>query len=431
MPLKRPKTQKLQKESIIAVDSIVNEMNCEFRVHNPDNAGIDGEIDLVNALSFQGKILKTQVKAGNSYITAEREEYVRIKVERKYVELWKEMNVPVILFFYHPDTKTVYWKSVKDYLKCDPQVLKKDTKSVIFPFDKARDVFTPDALSSLRMVVDNQFEYEKIIFTQDSKEEILSNWFSIKSLPDKVYVAPTSYRRKKEITTKLDSYYTFILKSKLLYTFSDLTSEDCELRNFCDCSPFRLDVRRPDEIEDTRYTELLNRAVSIYCWKKNMFGSTNDRFYFSLNVLKEDSSSRFEFKPLKRETGRPRSKIYITKSGNTIEYKHMAVKLAFIKFNTQWYFQIEPDWYFSYPRGPYKTKKEIGIRITREKAGMFNESYLYLLHAWKQFLSDSSESIVLSCDDLPECQEIVIDTANKSFLSDFMLFNDYYGPKKA
>ena len=44
-------------------------MNCEFRRHEPDNAGLDGEIDLVKALAFEGKILKTQIKAGRSYIS--------------------------------------------------------------------------------------------------------------------------------------------------------------------------------------------------------------------------------------------------------------------------------------------------------------------------------------------------------------------------
>ena len=430
MPLKRPKTQKLQKESILAVDGIVNEMNCEFRTHSPDNAGIDGEIDLVKALAFQGKILRTQVKAGTSYITAEREDYVRVKVESKYVELWKDMNTPVILFFYHPDTKLVYWKSVQDYLKCDPQLLKKDTKSVIFPFDKARDLFTPDAIGSLRMVAEGQFGYEKIIFTVDSKEEVLSNWFPVKSLPKKIYIAPTSYKEIREITNQLNKYYTFILNSKNLYTFSDLTSQDCELREFCECGSLQLNIRHSDEIEDIRYMELLNRAVAIFGWKNDMLPS-NERFYFSPSVLKDDSKSRFEFKPLRRERGRPRSKIYISKTGSTVEYKHMAVKLAFIKLGQQWYFQIEPDWHFSYPRGAYKTKREIGIKITKEKAGMFNADYLYLLHAWKQFLSNSSDSIVFPCDDMPGCQEIVIDTSNKSFVSDFMLFNDYFGPKKA
>ncbi len=310
------------------------------------------------------------------------------------------------------------------------QMLKKDTKNVIFPFDKARDVFTPETLGSLRLVVEGRFEYEKIIFTQDSNEEVLSNWFPIKSLPKNVYIAPTSYRRMKEITTQLDNYYAFILRSKLLYTFSDLTAEQCELKKFCDCGPLQLAIRSSDEIEDIRYMELLNRAVAIYGWKHDMYYD-GDRLFFSPNVLQDDSKSRFEFRPLKRGTDSSRSKIYISKTGNTIEYKHMAVKLAFIRLGTQWYFQIEPDWYFSYPRDPYKTKRDIGIRITKEKAGMFNESYLYLLHAWKQFLSNSSESIVLPCDDLQGGQEIVIDTTNKSFVSDFMLFNDYSGPKKA
>ncbi len=55
MPLKRPRTQQLQKESVLAVEGIINEMNCEFRIHIPDNAGIDGEIDLVKALHFRVK----------------------------------------------------------------------------------------------------------------------------------------------------------------------------------------------------------------------------------------------------------------------------------------------------------------------------------------------------------------------------------------
>jgi hypothetical protein len=46
MALKRPPTQKLQQDSLLAVATVVNEMNCEFRRLEPDNAGIDGEIDL-------------------------------------------------------------------------------------------------------------------------------------------------------------------------------------------------------------------------------------------------------------------------------------------------------------------------------------------------------------------------------------------------
>jgi hypothetical protein len=405
-------------------------MNCEFRRLEPDNAGIDGEIDLVKASAFEGKTLKTQIKAGRSYISSEKQDHVRVKVERKYVELWSVMNVPVILLFYHPDTKAIYWKSVQDYLKCDPGTLKKDTKSVVFPFDKARDLFSVDVLSSLRQVAEGEFKYDKIIYTEDSQEEVLSNWFPVISLPQKIYIAPTPYRDHRDITNQLNDYYTFILKEQKIYTFCDLTNPDCELRVFCDCSDDILEIKSTDEIADIFYMELLNRMLFISALKYQMYISS-DRFYFSSKVLANDASTRFEYKPLKREKETSRFKIYISKTGNTIEYKHMAVKMSFVKLGSKWFFQIEPDWHFSYPNDNTKTRRDIGIRITKEKAGMFNEHYLYLLHSWKQFLSNSSDTIIFRSDDLTDSQEARISTTNETFTSNFMLFNDYFGPRQA
>jgi hypothetical protein len=50
--------------------SIVNNLNCEFRKTDPDNAGLDGEIDLVKQGVFQGEIIKYQLKAGHTYISS-------------------------------------------------------------------------------------------------------------------------------------------------------------------------------------------------------------------------------------------------------------------------------------------------------------------------------------------------------------------------
>lgn len=426
MSLKRPPTQQLQKESLLAVETVVNRMNCEFRRHEPDNAGIDGEIDLVKALKFEGKLLKTQVKAGTSYISADNEHYVRVKVERKYVELWNSMNVPVILLFYYPETKIIYWKAVKEYLKCDPSLLKKTTQNVIFPFDKARDIFTPDTLNSLRMIVEGKLEYERIIYTEDSKEELLANWFPVIDLPKIIYIAPTIYQAPKDITVNLKNYYTFILKNKKLLTFSDLYVEDCELRDYCNID--YITTKSRDEIEAPHYMELLNRMLFIYAIQHRMF-LHNERFVFSTRNLAEGGEGKFEFKPLKRDIESSRLKIYISKQGNTIEYKHMAVRVNFLKLGTYWYFQIEPDWYFSYPYDHTKTKKQIGLRVTREKANTFNEQYLYLLHFWKQFFSNSSDYMVFPSDHLPATQVARISTLNETFTSNFMLFNDYFGPK--
>jgi hypothetical protein len=426
MAVKRPPTQQLQKESFIAVDSVCNQMNCEFRRHEPDNAGIDGEIDLVKATAFEGKLVKTQVKAGSSYITAENENHVRVKVERRYVELWNVMNVPVVLIFYHPDTKVLYWKAVKPYLKCDPNVLKRPTQNVIFQFDKARDIFTPDVLNSLRAVVEGTLEYQKIIYTEDNREEVISNWFPVIQLPKTIYLAPTLNRRPKDITVHIRNYYTFTIYDRKLYTFSDLHSPECELRDHCDVDEIK--TKTVNQLQEPRYMELLNRMLLIFAWQHRMF-VYNDRFIFSSRNLQEGGENKFDFKPLKRDIESSRSKIYINKIGNLIEYKHMAVKLCFIKLGSKWYFQIEPEWHFSYPYDETKTKKDIGIRITREKANTFNEHYLYLLHAWKQFLSHSSDQILFPVDELPNSQMAIISTVNETFISNFMLFNDYIGPK--
>lgn len=429
MALRRPPTQKLQIESIIAVQSVVNDMNCEFRQLTPDNAGIDGEIDLVKDSTFEGKALKAQVKAGRSYISSENRDHVRVRVEKKYVEFWKKMDRPVILLFYHPDLKTVYWKSVQEYLKCDPKIIKADSDTVVFPMDKERDVFSTDVLDSLRLVAEGRWKYEKIIYVEDSQEEVISNWFPVVSLPQRIYVAPTPYTKHKDIDNQLADPYTFMVKERRIYSFSDLTNPDCELRDFCDPSDDAVEARKASEIDPNFYMELLNRMLVVYA-EHNLMYVNNDRFYFSPKVLKDPATAKFDIKPLRKEKETSRFKIYISKTGNIVEYKHMAVKLSIFKPNSRWFLQIEPDWYFTYPRDATKTRKEIGARITKEKAGTFNEQYLYLLHAWKQYLARNTEAIIFTSDHLPGAQRAVINPQNETFTSNFMLFNDYTAPRK-
>jgi hypothetical protein len=425
--LKRPPSQKLQVESILAIKTIVNEMNCEYRTFDPDNAGIDGEIDLVKGGNFEGRPLKAQVKAGTSYISSERQDLVRVKVEKKYAEYWASMEIPVILLFYHPDTKAVYWKSVQDYLRLDPNILRKKSNNVIFPFDKARDLFTVDSLESLRHVAERKFKYDKIIYAEDSQEIVLSNWFPVLSLPDTIYTAPTIYRTVKDITDQIDDYYTFIVKEERIYTFSDLRNPNCKLRDYCDYSDDVLEIKQSHEIENIYYAELLNRLLATYACLNDM-KIAGERFTFYLKVIDNEATARFSLKPLIKDDETSRLKIYISKTGNVIEYKHMAVRLSFLQSSSKWLLQIEPDWYFTFHGGTPKTRREIGARITKEKAGTFNKQYLYLLHAWKQYLSNSSGSIVFPSDRLPGSQTATVSTKNESFISNFTLFNDYIGP---
>lgn len=423
--LKRPTTQQLQTESFITVQSIVNSLNCEFRKTDPDNAGLDGEIELVKQGMFQGKIIKFQLKAGQSYISSQNKRAIKIKIEKKYLDIWANSNFPIILVFYHPDEKQAYWKGIKEYLKVDPNILKKASETVTIPFDRTLDKLTVSVLPIWFLMVDGKLEYEKIIYTEGQSEIVWSNWYPIIEFPKFIFRAPTSHERTGEITSQIEKYYCFILKDKHLYTFSNLENVNCELARFCD-------IERAEKIELTsiqvNYTiELLNALININLSRKGMLRE-GDRFYFDPKVLEPEGASEFHYTSVKG-MNEHRVKVYRQKAGEGWELKHHAIQASFQQVGGSWYMQLEPDWYFTYRR-IYKNRKEIGTRITREKAGMFNEQYRNHLHAMKQYLSDNNPTITLLCDDLDDSQKVTVSGSCISPKSSFTLYNDYSSPEK-
>jgi|GEM_PF-3571582 len=423
--LKRPVTQQLQTESFVAVQSIVNNLNCELRKTDPDNAGLDGEIDLVKQGVFQGKIIKFQLKAGHSYISSENKHYIKVKIEKKYIDLWAKGNFPVILFFYHPDTKLTYWKGIKEYLKINPNILRKTATTVNIPFDKRRDKLDTTVLPKWFSLIEGKFEYEKIIYTDEESEIIWSNWYPVIDFPRFVFKAPTSHERAYEITSQLEKYYCFILRDKHLYTFSNLENTDCELIGFCDAP--RAEKITSSSIPEKYLMELLNNLIRINLSKKDMTRE-GERYYFHPRVLEKAETSIFYYTSVK---GRQESrvKVYRQNMGDWSEMKHHAIQSRFQHIGNDWYLELEPDWHFTYRRA-YKSRKEIGIRITKEKADMYNEQYKYHLYAMKQFIADDQPVITLVCDELTDSQKLCVDGKCISPKSNFILFNDYSNPEE-
>ena len=334
------------------------------------------------------------------------------------------MDIPVILFFYNPEDSTVYWKAIQLFFKAEPSHLKKLTKSILVPFYKDFDELTASTFDSFIAIVRGDFEYNKITMLENKKEYVLSNYFKINSLPLNVFVTSTEFRKKRDLTNLLTDYYTFILKDKNLYTFSNLYDEKCELRNYCDLGV--IDKLNTQELSDNYLAEMLNTLIMVFVLKKGLVVSDN-KFFFPANVLKNIENTEFYYKPLRRKNIESRKKIYIQKIGNKIEYKHMAVNLVINKISKDWYLEISPDWHFAFPNNPEITKKETGVRVTKEKASTYNVKYLYLFHAWKQFISEGKEKLEIPCDNLSDSQILTIDMESNHFLADYYLFNDYFG----
>jgi hypothetical protein len=395
-------------------------MNCQFRPLLPDNSGIDGEIELVRGLALTGKVLKCQIKAGPGYLSSETEDHLKVRLERRYLEHWVSMDTPVVLLYYHQATRTVYWKSIPDYLKINRNLLKLPQKSFSIPFDKSRDSFTGQSFEDLWLVANKEFAYSKVFYSDGPREHVASNWFRVLSIPQSVYSAPTWHTTVANITSHVQGLYTCTIRDKRMYTLSSLFDEAAELRKHCDHS--RVADLSQAGVDHTIYVDLLNQAVKFNLGRLNLL-LVRDRYHFSSSLLRNPADNVFGYQGLK---GQPeqRKKIYVSVE----EMKHHAVRLKFHRLSSGWFLEMEPTWYFSYPQNIRKTRLEIGARITKEMADTVNKDYLYLLHFWRQFLSGNSPNMVFSCDSTPTAQRIEVDCAWLSADCPFRLVNDYEGP---
>lgn len=430
--LKRLPSDQLEEESKIVLKSVINQGGWKPVELSDDKFGIDGEVRLVHGVEYTGRGFKYQLKAGKSYVTKDTTEALRIRVERKYVDMWLAMPEPVVLFFYHPFTKLIYWKAVQPFFRVQSGLLKKAGESIVVPFDKKRDILDGPAFADLERVASGEFGYHKIVYAEDENELMVSNRFPVLSLPQYVYVARTQHTHPSQITPELTNYYAFWLepyrengKDHTLWTFSDLRRSDCELRRFCEAD--ESEQFSVLEISVAKFTTLLNKVVYINCLQMDLVAKRG-RYHFSPKVLKTPESNKFSYSCVKGAQ-EERAKIYIQYVNGRSEYKYHAVKLRVMNEDESWLMEVEPDWYFTFSGDEKASKKEIGIRITKEKAGMANGDYRYALHFWKCYLSKNRASIVFPCDSLLGSQQIIAATESVSFISDYRLINDYDGPR--
>ncbi len=425
MPLKRLPQDRLEGESFSFLESFFNEQNWEFARQTRDKSGIDAELEVVSGVKRSGKFLKCQIKAGRSYVSSESEEEIRIRVQRKYLEHWRDGNFSVLLFFYDPTSKRAWWKAIKEYLKAEPGTLRGVSKDCIVRLRKEEDLLVPESLASLRLVADRRFDYTKIACESSQTEVMWSNWFEVKSFPRAVWCAPTIYMTRGAIAPSLKELFAFTVNGEVLFSLFDLSSSDCELGNYC-----RSAEARPipiEQVEKNVFRELLNGAIDVFGRLKGLVGPRT-RLYFPPDVLKDQASNIYAYVSLKgrQET---RTKIYIQRRDGITEYRHHAVGLSFVEHEGRWYLQIDPEWYFTYPYLRQISRSELGARITSEKADTQNKDFLYLLHFWRQYLSSGSESIVVPSSSVGGAAPIVVDSTPVAFVANFRLFNDYFGER--
>jgi hypothetical protein len=421
--LKKLPQDQLEDESIAAVSTICRALNWDFNVQVKDKSGIDAEIEVVNGIVRTGLFLKCQLKAGKSYISSETEEALRIRVESKYLLHWYQSNVQIVLLFYHPINKAVFWKDIRDYLRVHPNLLVGTPETRIVEFHKKLDSLTSETLPILEQVARGEFHYGFISLQEDVSEVAFSNRFPALPFPG-IWVAPTLYERKSDVTDRIEHQYAFTVHSGHIYSLVDIRKAHCELGRFCDKS--NAVPRVVSDVPEAVLTEMLNVCRDITLYARGL-DSRRDKFFFPLSLLKHPSTNKFAYTSLQ---GKPeeRTLIYTQKEEEKLERKHHAVRLSFDYEDGKAFLQIDPDWHFTFPAKI--TPLERKARLISEKAGLFNKEILYLLHFWRQYLSHNTDRIALSVSSNPLFGNVEFSSSPVEYVLPFRMVNDYFGPKR-
>lgn len=148
-PLKRlflqyKKSKTTAKAGVIHVEGIVNSQGSVFRpVHQEDDFGIDGFIELVNSETVLGRLIGVQIKAGDSYLSKGKDQF-EVQVDDRHLDYWYNFMVPVILICYSPSKNLAAWVSVRDYIEYEKYFDRPPISKIFIPF---RNLFNEEALA--------------------------------------------------------------------------------------------------------------------------------------------------------------------------------------------------------------------------------------------------------------------------------------------
>jgi hypothetical protein len=158
--MKYKRTKATGKAGVIYVEKVVNEHGSIFRpVHEEDDLGIDGFIELVTTEIALGRLIAVQIKSGDSYLNSSGKEFI-VAVDKQHLDYWLNYMIPVIIICYSPSKNVAAWVSVRDYVDHEKHSNEFPIKQIRIPCYK---LFDADALSQEIMAFAHARADERIL----------------------------------------------------------------------------------------------------------------------------------------------------------------------------------------------------------------------------------------------------------------------------
>lgn len=148
--MKWQKSKQTANRGVLFVENTVNNQGSIFRrVHQEEDVGIDGFIEIVRGEEVSGKLLAVQIKSGDSFLSDDRTSF-EVVVDEKHLQYWRHFMVPVLLVCYSPSLDIAAWISIRDHLDRIERVDARIPAKIVVPLSKKFDVAALDgAISGL------------------------------------------------------------------------------------------------------------------------------------------------------------------------------------------------------------------------------------------------------------------------------------------
>ena len=243
------------------------------------------------------------------------------------------------------------------------------------------------------------------------KLEVLhSTLLPVTHLPEVVFVAPTDYRDYEEKEVKrLISYppnrhelVPFLLREGALFAFHDLRDPGNPFAGVTDHGAAEM-LRATDLWQDPegrrRFVTLLNRSLYKYTARLDIrYDPRHYRFFFPVRENGQELSGSYRSLTGRRST---RKVAWEPQRRSTGEGKgfwfHLASGLRFHQMGrAQWCLSIRPERHLTEDGETPLAPQQIGRRVTRLKARMYNDLYLGEVNFWREYLADGQPRIILN-----------------------------------
>lgn len=377
------------------IERILLDMGQVWRPTVIHDTGVDGTMELRDPSTTEvfNRHIHVQSKATSSSWESETDQSFVFRIREEDLSYWLRGNLPVILVVSRPKTNEAYWISINHYFH-ESKI--RATKKI--EFNKVQNRFDKDVLPKLR---DLAIPAEKGIYKPPLKkeEELVSNLLQVRDYPQKLFIAETKFRKRKELNDWMSEHgiqgkREWILKNERIFSFYDLREypwtdiSECSTVDDFDTQEW---TNSDDEDKLRQWVELLNTCLRGKLTREGIRYQHESQFKLFYFLPNRDRKQRFyKYHSQEKETRREVVKPITNKKTKTMLcYRHSAMEGRFHKFNGHWYLEVSPTYFYTCDgEKPYLYH---GDQLAGIKRLERNESVLGQLIMWERLLTDRGD----------------------------------------